>query len=43
MRPGVEDGKLGECFKAKPDFIKVFIVRKNFSTASIFLDLFSLI
>ncbi|CAN6540022.1 unnamed protein product [Malus baccata var. baccata] len=24
MRPEVEDGKLGECFKAKPDFIKAW-------------------
>ncbi|XP_050363703.1 nuclear pore complex protein NUP85 [Argentina anserina] len=24
MRPGVEDGKLGECFKAKPDFIRAW-------------------
>lgn len=23
MRPELEDGKLGECFKAKPDFMKV--------------------
>lgn len=25
MRPELEAGKLGECFKAKPDFMKVFL------------------
>lgn len=24
MRPELEAGKLGECFKAKPDFMKVY-------------------
>lgn len=25
MRPELESGKLGECYKAKPDFIKVYL------------------
>ena len=26
MRLELEEGKLGECFKAKPDFMKVYFV-----------------
>lgn len=30
MRPELESGTLGECFKAKPDFMKVFYISRFF-------------
>lgn len=42
LRPELETGRLGECYKAKPDFVKVNISLPNMNISVCFLKTFFL-